>query len=116
MFVLLQHDPPDAGQPPHWDFLIEVAGRELLPTWRLAANPLASPGPIAAERIADHRRLYLDYEGEIGGGRGRVRRLDHGECQIEVLTGDEAVVRIAGAQWRGRIMIRRAGTGLELTA
>ena len=35
-------------------------------------------------RIRDHRRLYLDYEGEITGGRGYVTRVAGGDCEVVV--------------------------------
>ena len=62
-FVILEHDHPTL----HWDFLLEDG--EVLRAWRL----LAEPGPgaaVAAEPNFDHRRLYLDYEGPVSGGRG----------------------------------------------
>lgn len=84
MFALLEHRtiPGAAGGPVHWDLLVELPGHEGLATWRLALNPLEAHGPIAAQRIGEHRRRYLDYEGDIGGGRGSVRRLDRGEALV----------------------------------
>ena len=76
MFALLEHDtsmaaavtPAERGR--HWDLLVEVPGCERLPTWRLERNPLVDAGEISAQRIGDHRRRYLEYEGEISGGAG----------------------------------------------
>lgn len=105
MFALLEHTTA-AGR--HWDLLVEVAGCERLPTWRLAACPLdaeAAGRPIAAERIADHRPLYLDFEGELSGGRGRVRRLDRGPAAVERLDGNELIVSLEGAILRGRFAV-----------
>jgi hypothetical protein len=39
---------------------------------------LAASNTVDAQRIADHRLAYLEYEGPISGGRGTVRRLDGG--------------------------------------
>jgi hypothetical protein len=111
MFVLLEHDtttlhaPAPAGRDVHWDLLIEAPGRELLPTWRLAHNPVTTSGEIPAERLKDHRRLYLDYEGEISGGRGRVRRVDRGLATVERLDADTLVVALEGSVLRGRFEI-----------
>src|SRR5438105_2884446 len=69
-FVILEHDHPSL----HWDLMLEVA--EVLQTWRLSAPP--GEGPVSAERSFDHRLIYLDHEGPISGGRGRVSRWDHG--------------------------------------
>jgi len=94
----------------HWDLLIEQTGRERLPTWRLARNPLDTSGDIPAERISDHRRRYLDFEGEIDGHRGFVRRVDHGPAEIERIDADELTVRLDGRRLRGRYeIVPRAG-------
>ena len=121
MFALLEHDTtaatgvPEAERGRHWDLLIEAADPERLPTWRLAHNPLEADGDVAAERIKDHRRMYLDFEGELSGGRGVVRRLDRGPATIAWMAGDEAVVRLDGRLLRGRFeVVRAAGAGLVL--
>ncbi|MEZ6061623.1 MAG: DNA polymerase ligase N-terminal domain-containing protein [Planctomycetaceae bacterium] len=64
-FVILQHDHPF----PHWDLLLESG--EVLESWRLLEQPRANSA-VAAERIPDHRRLYLEYEGPVSGNRGFV--------------------------------------------
>ena len=85
-FVLLEHDTrphPAMPQEPstlHYDLFVDFDGRGRLAAWRLARSPLDVRQAIPAERIQDHRREYLEYEGEISGGRGRVRRLDRGVC------------------------------------
>jgi hypothetical protein len=117
-FVLLQHDAPAETMGPnhhlvaHWDFMVEVPGQERLATWRLSENPVTAAGPIAAERIADHRREYLTYEGEISDGRGAVRRLDGGDVVVERLANDELVARLAGARLLGVYACQRSAAGL----
>ncbi len=113
MFALLEHDTTVADAPPgardtHWDLLIEVPGQERLPTWRLAQNPLTTASDIPAERIKDHRPLYLDYEGEIESGRGRVRRLDRGSANVERLAGHVVLMLLDGGVLRGRFKIAPA--------
>jgi hypothetical protein len=74
-FVILSHDDPF----PHWDFMLEH--RETLRTWRLAELP--RPGlTLAAELLSDHRKAYLDYEGPVSGGRGKVVQVDAGDYCI----------------------------------
>ena len=70
-FVILEHDHPVL----HWDFMLEAG--DVLRTWRLSAPPIRG-AIVAAERIGDHRRLYLDYEGPVSDGRGNVVRWDAG--------------------------------------
>lgn len=113
MFVLLEHTPrapadwPGEASVRHWDLLIEVPGCERLPTWRLACNPLETAGETPAERSADHRRVYLDFEGEISGGRGTVRRIDRGEAAVERIMGDELAVVLKGVRLHGSFEVAR---------
>lgn len=89
----------------HWDFLIEVPGHVLLPTWRLLQNPLTSSGEIAAEPIADHPPHFLEYEGPLRNDRGSVRRLDRGEAIVEQFDAQRLVAKLAGDHLRGRIAL-----------
>src|SRR5882724_3306447 len=64
-FVILRHEtPPGFARPAHWDFMLECGG--VLRTWEMA----------------DHRLAYLEYEGEVPGGRGTVSRWDEGRYEI----------------------------------
>lgn len=73
-FVILHHRQEGSE---HWDLMLERG--EVLWTWRLDRDPLDPRNyPIPAERIGDHRKAYLTYEGPISGGRGTVRRVDQG--------------------------------------
>lgn len=87
-YVLLRHDHPIL----HWDLMLEVGST--LWTWRLSTPP--DDQPRRAERLGDHRRIYLDYEGPVSGGRGRVDRLAGGT--YEAVRWDESalVVRLSG--------------------
>ena len=85
--VILRHDLPDGSH--HFDLLIEPdAGgsdpdERVLVAWRLPRLP-ESGGvcTLTADRLAAHRRLYLDYEGPISGGRGSVTRMEAGTGEI----------------------------------
>ena len=72
---------------PHFDVLVEPSPGGDLAAWRSPAWPVERA--TAVERIKDHRRLYLDYEGEVGGRRGRVERVAGGTCRVDV--GPEGV-------------------------
>lgn len=109
MFALLDHV-TDTDR--HWDLLVEVPGRERLPTWRLTCDPSQAAGDVPAERIADHRPLYLDFEGVLSGQRGVVRRLDRGLAVVEALRGDEATFTLEGSVLRGRFDVVRSPAGL----
>jgi hypothetical protein len=99
-FVILEHDWPVL----HWDLMLEAG--EALRTWRLAAPPAAGQA-IEALALGAHRRLYLDYEGEVSGQRGRVRRWDAGQFSWEVDEPERVVVWLAGGRLRGRFHLHR---------
>lgn len=70
-YVILEHDWPMR----HWDLLLEAGA--VLRAWRLLEEPRTGAA-IAAEANADHRLMYLEYEGKLSGNRGTVRRWDAG--------------------------------------
>jgi hypothetical protein len=101
-YVILEHDHPVL----HWDLMLEAG--DVLRTWRLAAAP--QPGrPVAAEPIGDHRPIYLEYQGQVSGNRGTVRRWDRGEYRPaleEATRADGAVVLIlTGEKLRGTAIL-----------
>jgi hypothetical protein len=75
-YVVLQHDGISS---PHCDLLFETTPGSELASARLDAWP-----PKSITRSANHRRLYLDYEGEISGNRGHVKRIANGACSAFV--------------------------------
>lgn len=93
-FAILEHDHPQL----HWDLMLEASS--VLRTWRLAAPPC--PGEeVAAVAVFDHRLLYLDYEGPISGGRGRVVRWDGGVFTGQVQSESPILVQLQGERIRG---------------
>jgi hypothetical protein len=98
-FVLLEHDHPY----PHFDLMLEAG--PVLWTWRLAALP--SENPVEATRVADHRLVYLTYEGPISGGRGSVRRQEEGEFTWQSCEEGMVVVNLSGRSLRGTVSLRQ---------
>ena len=97
--VVLRHQ---IGPESHWDWLfarqLEIGGhllgdsgepRDLL-AFRMRCLPPFRAGMerlfFAAEAMADHRRRYLAFEGDLGEGRGHVQRVARGRCTIELAT------------------------------
>lgn len=103
-FVVLAHDWPE----PHFDLLIEAG--EQLRAWRLLSEPRAGT-EVRAEPNAPHRRLYLDYEGPVSGGRGTVSRWDAGTCDWLADEVDRTEVALRGTRIVGRALIRRGEEG-----
>jgi hypothetical protein len=81
---------------------------EALRTWAIDA-PIAPDADLPARALDDHRRVYLDYEGVISGGRGWVRRCDQGLYEPLIWTPDRVRVTLAGAQLVGTAELRRVG-------
>jgi hypothetical protein len=102
-FVLLWHETPAGySRPSHFDLMLEE--EDHLRTWALDALPRVDAATEAA-KLANHRPHYLDFEGEIGGARGLVRRVDHGTYEVIADAPERLVVRIAGAQLRGELTL-----------
>ncbi|MGL6193201.1 MAG: DNA polymerase ligase N-terminal domain-containing protein [Thermoguttaceae bacterium] len=89
LFVILKHTLLDGSY--HFDFMFEC-GAALL-TWSVPAklveesetskdkNETLTKNEFrngAVTRLPDHRKIYLEYEGEISKGRGSVERIDTG--------------------------------------
>jgi len=83
-FVVLEHTPSDVFDRTgdvHFDWMFE--NEESLLTW--ATEPIDNLDPsicIAAQKLPDHRREYLDFEGDIGGNRGSVVRRFEGDYRL----------------------------------
>lgn len=100
-FVLLEH----RWDGVHWDFMLEAG--DVLRTWAIDA-PIVAGADLPARALPDHRPIYLDYEGEISGNRGTVRRLDRGVYEVRVWEEDRVRVRIRGDQLVGEVEIRQS--------
>ena len=116
--VQMTSDDPTAGEPPsrevrfvvlrhcvspddvHFDLMIDAG--DALATWRCPEAPdTAADVAMTCEKLADHRRRYLEYEGPLSQDRGEVRQHDGGYCRL--LAADVGVWRIEfrGTQIRG---------------
>jgi hypothetical protein len=81
--ILWHHDVDE----PHYDLMFETFPRSDLATWRSPVWPIDAATEMT--RLKDHRRFYLDYEGELSDRRGRVDRIAGGLCEVQV--GENAV-------------------------
>lgn len=113
--VLLEHRVPDGES--HFDWLLapdvgpyEPDDRVLIAfrvTRRVDSVDLETP--FEAERIPDHRFLYLDYQGELSRGRGDVERLAEGmwkpsRADPETIEGTIAWMNGCNARIKGRLI------------
>ncbi len=103
-FVLLEH----RWNGVHWDLMFEV--EDILRTWAIDA-PVTAGQPLPARELAPHRRVYLEYEGEVSGNRGTVRRVDRGTYIPLVWQPDLVRVELRGTQLVGTAELRRLDVG-----
>lgn len=64
----------------HFDLLLEISPGSELASWRCSDWPLKPDSRVS--KLPDHRRAYLEYEGEVSNNRGRVKRVQAGEVSI----------------------------------
>jgi len=101
--VLLRHTLPDGST--HLDWMLQRPEADENPglvTFRLderldRLDGASGPHHLRAERIADHRPRYLEFEGQIRPELGHVKRLAAGEARIgrDGETGFETWIRFA---------------------
>ena len=73
-FVILHHQSPTNV---HWDVMLETDSA--LATWAIPPQcPSGTSFTCPATRLPDHRKHYLDYEGEISDNRGVVFQINTG--------------------------------------
>lgn len=80
-----------------------------LKTWRLHpefAEIIRDSGSALCERIIDHRREYLDYEGPTKSGLGRVEKHDSGKCIISGSEEDGLYCEFEGTILKGAYLIK----------
>lgn len=109
-FVVQHHILADGDG--HWDLMLEAG--EVLWTWSLPHPPEeAARGPMTARQLGDHRLAYLDYEGEVSGGRGRVEIHDRGTYEwaeagaVATHLLDKLEFVLAGEKASGRFRLKR---------
>jgi hypothetical protein len=100
-FVLLEH----TWNGVHWDLMLENG--DVLRTWAIDA-PVVGGRDLPARALGDHRPSYLEYEGEISGNRGTVRRLDSGTFRILAWSAEHVRVELSGIQLKGEVDLRVA--------
>lgn len=84
--------------------MLEAEGA--LRTWALDAEPVGRL-MCGAEQLADHRLAYLDYEGEVSGGRGTVKRFDSGTYGLRRDDAEGLIAELRGARLRGEATLLR---------
>ncbi|HUU43910.1 MAG TPA: DNA polymerase ligase N-terminal domain-containing protein [Planctomycetota bacterium] len=105
-FVVLEHT-RDSGS--HFDLMLEEGGALL--TWSFEGFPATG---MSCRCLFDHRLRYLDYEGDIGGGRGTVKRVDSGTFDMLARMDDCLYITLRGERLRGNHRLTKS-TGDDWT-
>ena len=104
-FVILRHDPggdytrdfENAACQPHWDWMFQ--SDQVLRTWSTPPlQDLQQSFAIEAQPLADHRLAYLEFEGEISGNRGQVKRIVSGQYEPVRCSDDRLECKLV-ARW-----------------
>jgi hypothetical protein len=104
----------------HFDLMLEREG--VLVTFASGAPPdMEAELPCLVHHLGDHRLAYLEYEGEISGGRGWCAVHDRGTFEwIEPEGGrllelaDEIRIRLEGEKARGTYrLVREPASGTD---
>ena len=102
-WVLLHHQIEDltgtggvAERGDHYDLMLSPADSKPLWTWAIPINPVHQPLPLEckAERLPNHRRIYLDYQGPISGNRGHVQQAALGTFEVVIWSEQQVDVRL----------------------
>jgi hypothetical protein len=105
-FVVLRHEQIDL---PHFDLMFELASGGKLRTFRSGVWPINVPSTV--EALGEHRREYLEYEGEVAGGRGVVKRVTRGRLHVKASADDVLSLHLhadSGDMMR-LVFVRRSG-------
>ena len=98
-FVILEHH----WKGIHWDFMLERGAA--LETWAIDSS-IQFRVDLSSRKLPDHRLVYLDYEGEISGGRGEVSRYDRGTFDCLIWTENLIRIHLRGGRFLGDVELR----------
>lgn len=91
-FVIQKHTAPNGV---HWDLMLETD--DALWTWRLSVPPAEIKNePVPAERIGDHPKRFLTYEGKVQNNTGYVEIVEKGMYSLAEQTGSTLIVDLRG--------------------
>ncbi len=107
-FVVLRHDVgPCFERTPetHLDWMFATGN--VLSTWSTELiTDFENTFEVPCVKLADHRVVYLDREGDLGGGRGSVRKMLAGEyTQLKSVVAE--LTFKAALRWRTEFSVRR---------
>ena len=103
-FVILRHEmPADSARVSHWDLMLQDGPR--LRTWAMAELPGEARPFTKLDALPDHRLEYLDHEGPVSGGRGRVTCWDRGLLNWVVNETDRCIAHVHGKRIQAELRL-----------
>ena len=107
-FVVLRHDVGPCFErmtETHLDWMFATG--DVLATWSTELIVgLENSFEVPCLKLADHRVVYLDREGDLGGGRGSVRKIRAGEYK-QLTSAVPEVTFKAALRWRTESSVQR---------
>jgi hypothetical protein len=109
-YVVLRHT---GVADPHFDFMLEIEANGSLKTWRLKKWPPAWGTGEAQfiDALSDHRNEYLHYEGHLSGNRGKVQRIEGGDCLAAAMGREDPAFHIRFGGGKALLISRTRGKG-----
>jgi hypothetical protein len=101
-YVVLRHS---GVSEPHFDLMFQTLPGSALATWRSDVWPIDTR--VALTRLRDHRRFYLDYEGDLSDQRGTVIRVAEGNFQLEIGENSVWTIRIVSGATPQVLVLRQ---------
>ena len=111
-YVVLHHRRLSSGNS-HFDWMFEN-GESLL-TWATDSLPSrTSASSVPANKLPDHRALYLTYEGPLSDDRGDVSQVEKGYFNAICIQADHYEFELTGDR-AGTLSFKRNQRGLDAT-
>jgi hypothetical protein len=107
-FSILRHDLDDGSF--HFDWMFESHSGSALRTWSVpeGVDPCREFRGLC-RRLADHRPIYLAYQGPLSGQRGTVKRIDQGEFCLRANSEENWQALLDGERMRGSVEFTAQG-------
>lgn len=102
------------NEPVHWDIMLEKSG--ILETYRCDLSPvelLNQTGNLV--KIFDHEVRFLEYEGPVNKGLGKVCIEDHGFYKIISQEKNSTIINFNGQILKGSFLIAGSDPKFQLS-
>ena len=106
--AVLKHESSDGS---HFDWMVcdpnRVNGRLWTVRMMVPTGLWEAAGKFNVRQIDPHRRVYLQYQGPIGGGRGTVIRVDQGQMHPWIWGKDRRILALSLGHFKGTVHLDR---------